>query len=159
MLQKGNSRTFVAIDPGYNGGIAVFSNNKLIKVTKMPVIKAGGKTKLDEVAIRKLFELVRPAHVFIEKAQPYPRQGVVSTANYMLAYGMIIGIVVGMKIPYTLVPPQQWKKNVVGNLKGVKDKGMSILRAKQLFPDIELKRNDDGPAEAALIGYYKIHRH
>jgi crossover junction endodeoxyribonuclease RuvC len=66
---------------------------------------------------------------------------------------MIEGVAAGMRIPYSLVIPQTWKKAL-----GVPaDKNAARARACQLFPNMASKFarvKDDGRAEAALIALF-----
>lgn len=140
-----------SIDVGFSGAIAVFdTNKKSVEVRRMPVIRSNKKDELDETEIRKIIRGVE--HVYIEKATAMPKQGVVSTGRFLMGYGMLRGICAGLGVPYSIVLPQRWKKAVMDGMG--KDKRASVLRAKQLFPDIELGKNDHGKADALLIGFY-----
>jgi hypothetical protein len=69
-------------------------------------------------------------------------------------YGMWIGIVAALEIPYTLVTPQAWKKEL---MQGIKDKDAGRLRAMQLFPAYNewlVRKRDIGRADALLIAEY-----
>ena len=149
----------------------------------LPVVEVGGKRELELVEIRDWLEhdLDAVTHVFIEKAQAMPilekpkkgkkgkkekpkkgkkgkkekpkPQGVVSTGRYMKSFGELIGLCVGLHLPYTLVHPTSWKRALLKDMP--KDKGASIQRALQLFPSLSLPRKKDhGKAEALLIAYY-----
>ncbi len=151
---------YIGIDPGYTGGIAILDEKaQIVELYDMPVI-AVGKTKkeLDGPGIVKILEnysrmiLSQDSHVFIEKCQSMPRQGVVGVGRYMEGYGRLRGICEGLSLPYTLVRPQTWKKEMMPDM-DTKEKGQSIVRAKQLYPDIDLPRKKDhGLADAVLIG-------
>ena len=150
------------IDVGFTGAIAFYHHHPdrrrvAMEVYDMPVIKIkkGKKTsqEIDEPALRKIFAAHKLVHVFIEKAQTMPNQGISSAGRYLCGFGILRGICVGMQIPYTLVPPQRWKKIMMPGMP--KDKGQSIVRVKQLFPlqDLPLK-NDHGKSDAILIACY-----
>jgi crossover junction endodeoxyribonuclease RuvC len=152
----------VGIDPGNLGAIAILDKNDGDVVYDMPtfVTTGSGKTKkgntkkhtmLDENEIRKI--LSRPCidHVFIEKSQSMPGQGSSSTFNYACSYGIIRGICVGLELPYTLIHPATWKRSMMKDMD--KSKDASIIRAKQLFPKVDIGKKD-GRAEALLIAVY-----
>ena len=68
-------------------------------------------------------------------------------------YGLWIGILATLEIPYTTVRPAQWKKAFSLG----KDKEASRLRAMQLYPgaDPRLKKHHDR-AEALLLASYGL---
>jgi hypothetical protein len=49
-----------------------------------------------------------------------------------MGYGMWIGILAALHIPYTLVTPNRWKKEMMAGMG--KEKEASCVRAAQLFP-------------------------
>ena len=151
------SKLIVGIDPGMSGAIAVLAvpEFSVIFLEDLPVVEVGGRKELELVEIRDWLEddIDSVAHVFIEKAQAMPGQGITSTGRYMKSFGELIGICVGLHIPYTLVHPTSWKRALLKDMS--KGKGASIHRALQLFPSLSLPRKKDhGKAEALLIAYY-----
>lgn len=154
----------VGVDNGFSGAIACIDahEHRCVELLKMPIInkKAGG-SDLDETQIRDIlrkFKDVGEVHVYIEKAQVMPKQGLVSSGRYMESHGIVRGICVGLGIPYTITHPQRWKKKMLEGMG--KDKSSSIIRVKQLFPSVCLrssdrcKKDDDNMAEALLIAEY-----
>lgn len=148
---------YIGIDPGFTGGIAVLDKDAaIIELEDMPVIKVGKKNELDGPEIVNILTNARvlaKCHVFIEKCQSMPGQGIASTGRYMEGYGRLRGICEGLSLPYTLVHPKTWKKIMMPDM--LKEKGQSIIRVKQLYPDIDLPRKKDhGKSDAVLIGRY-----
>jgi crossover junction endodeoxyribonuclease RuvC len=154
--------SIIGIDPGMTGGIAFLSNDGSIAVYQMPVMELSGKGKtrrrIDIGDLIKKFDTFchpQVSHVFIEKAQSMPGQGVASVFGYGVSYGIILGAVGALKIPITEVTPQAWKKVMLAGMdKSSKD--ASRLRAKQLWPDSNDfgRKKDEHVAEAALIAEY-----
>jgi len=147
----------IGIDPGFTGAITVLDEKSdIIELYDMPVIPVGKKTELDGPKIAKILanaELYSKCHVFIEKCQSMPGQGVVGVGRYMEGYGRIRGIVEGLSMPYTLVQPRNWKKEMMPDMG--KEKGQSIVRVKQLYPNLDLPRKKDhGKADSVLIARY-----
>ena len=140
----------VGIDIGLKGAIASIDSNKPkdVMIWDMPLIE---KT-IDIVELKDIMYSLRDSHVFVEKAQPMPKQGVVSMFNYGKTYGIVLGVLSALEIPYTLVTPQAWKKEVLSSME--KDKVASIIRCQQLYPHLKFKKTDHGKAEALLIAYY-----
>lgn len=145
------------IDPGFSGAICVLDREKTspLFLGDMPVLQVGDKRELDAGRVKTILQTYPPEHVYIEKAQSMPGQGVSSTGRYMASWGMIVGVCVGLGIKYTLVPPQTWKKAMMQGM--AKEKDASIARAKQLYPGVEfLRKKDHGLAEALLIAEYGL---
>jgi len=121
----------------------------------MPTVKRNNKIELNEEEIFKLIleKATLIKHAVIEKAQAMPKQGTVSMFRYGVAYGFIRGLLKTMRIPYTLIHPKTWKKEMMPDMG--KDKGASILRVQQLFPTTELTRKKDhNIADAILLAEY-----
>jgi crossover junction endodeoxyribonuclease RuvC len=145
------------IDPGLTGAIAFIEHDKVCSVEKVPVskIKEGKTVKryLDCFTILYLLHKHNPTHVFIEKQQSMPRQGVSSTFRTGFGYGLYIGMLIAADYDYTIVTPREWKLHY-----GLSsDKDMSRKKASEIFPDAShlwRQKNQDGLAEAALIAHF-----
>jgi Holliday junction resolvasome RuvABC endonuclease subunit len=150
------------IDPGLSGGLAFFDNEtKTIHAEKAPIFTLKTKTKtkrfLDMWTLMALLEDHDPDHVFIEKQQPMPRQGLVSTFATGMGYGVYLGLLVSGGFKYTEVQPRIWKKD----LGCTSDKDQSRMRASELMPNgsyLWRQKNQDGLAEASLIAYWGIYK-
>jgi hypothetical protein len=71
----------------------------------------------------------------------------------MKNYGILLGICAGLQIRCTEIAPASWKRRVMSGMG--KDKGASIIRARELYPEIRLNRvKDHGKADALLVGWY-----
>ncbi len=143
----------MGIDPGLGGAVAVLDTEAC--VVDVPVIKVGTKREYNVPVMAKLVYGWEPDHIYIEKVHSMPKQGVASSFNFGMGFGLWLGIIAALGIPYTLVTPQRWKgKMMDGQRRG---KGDARLRATQLFPELagSLTRvKDDGRAEALLIAAY-----
>lgn len=153
----------IGIDPGLTGALAMFDTAGNVLVTAdMPhvtvTVNKKARKRLNEAALAQALrsmvgdELV---HVFIERVNAMPRQGVASSFAFGMATGVVRGIVAGMSLPLTEFTPVEWRK-----LAGVRgrggDKGQSLTRAAQLFPAVAStfeKAGHHNRAEAALIAY------
>lgn len=144
----------IGIDPGKEGAIAILGS-QAIELRDCPMMGKG----IDALGIVALFAQHKEngSFVAIEKAQSMPGQGVVSVFNYGLGYGLYLGVLSALKIPFQEVHPQAWKKEfgLIG-----KGKDESIRMARQLFMDspevlekLQFKK-DHGRAEALLIAEY-----
>jgi hypothetical protein len=141
----------VGIDPGKSGGIAFYG--EAVTVFPMP-------DNLTDLAVHFDTHKNSIDHVFLEKAQPMPKQGVVSVYGYGHHNGAIEGILSAYFIPYTLVKPQTWMKVMhAGADSGLDTKGKSVQVCRRLFPGVDLTpgkktKPHDGMAEALLIAEY-----
>ena len=148
--------TICGIDPGLSGAIALIDDDAAVAVFDMPVLelKRGGKTKreVDAHALARL--LAQPiGHAFVEQVGAMPGQGVSSVFAFGKCFGLVLGILVALGVPMTLVPPRSWKTKL--QVPSAKD--AARFRASQLLPQAAhlwpLKKHD-GRAEAALLAFY-----
>jgi len=146
----------IGIDPGITGAVA-FLDEKEIKVVKCPFIRVSGKRLYDE---SKMVEIIclgvakkKKIYAIVEKAQAMPKQGVSSMFNYGYGYGVWIGILSCLKIPFELVSPVKWKRDMLIGIPGSDKKGKSLVAVKRIFPKISYDwiRKDHGLAEALLL--------
>ena len=152
------------IDPGLSGAIAFADGDKLI-VVDMPTLALmrGGKNKreVDAHALARLLTAGNPLeydadacrHAFVEGVHSMPGQGVSGVFALGKGYGIILGILSALAIPYTVVAPRRWKNALA--VPAAKDGARA--RASQLLPHAAnqwpLKKHD-GRAEAALLALY-----
>ena len=90
----------------------------------------------------------------IERVLSMPKQGVLSTFKFGVAYGMARAAVVALAIPYVLVTPGKWKRHF-----GLtSDKELSRAMAIRLWPGAGCfrRKRDDGRAEAALLALWGV---
>ena len=151
---KGVAVSFIGIDPGKKGGIAIIDEG-FVNAVPMPL---AGK----DIDARRLASLLstmpidRPA-VVIEKVHSMPKQGVASTFTFGTGFGILIGICAALGYPMALVTPQTWKAEI---LKGTKrDKNAAIAFARMTFPMVDLipagcRTISDGLADALCLAEY-----
>jgi len=137
------------IDPGAKGGIAFLGLTMLITY---PMGEAW--------ELVNILELHAPAHVFVEKARPMPSQGVTSMFTFGRGYGEILGILIALKIPHTLVIPRTWQKVMHLGIGGDQPKVKSEIASRQTWPchnwlgSPRCRKAHDGMIDAALIAEY-----
>lgn len=151
----------IGIDPGAAGAVAIIEqvSGKLISVFEMPAVhlETGGKSKR-RVAPYLLAEELRlfnvdGARAIVEQVGAMPGQGVSSMFAFGQAFGLACGVLAGMGIPFELVTPAKWKRDLKVNA----GKDGSRALASTLWPTQagEFKRvKDDGKAEAALLAHW-----
>ena len=148
----------IGIDPGLSGAVAVLAaDGTLVALCDTPVLTLStSRGSRQEYDVPGLVALLAPyagpsAHVILEEAQSMPGQGVRSMFTVGMGFGLWLGILAAVGLPYTRVRPQVWKRTLgLG-----KDKEQARLRAQQLYPGADLRRKKDhGRAEALLLAHY-----
>lgn len=167
------NRVYLGIDVGSKGFIT---------------LNTGSEFKFYSIADNDIYQL---SDIFRDIKNEYPNVVCVmelihaifgSSAKATFAFGEINGILKGLlmanKIPYHLVPPKTWQKEMWDNKdlvvsyktmtvkgkdiskKDVNTKQTSINAAKRIFPHIDLrktercKKNDDNKADSLLLAEY-----
>lgn len=145
----------IGIDPGKKGGIAVLNERGEIEGSVVMPELAEGVADVLEVFTK--FK----THVYLEKAQAMPKNGVCAMFNYGVHFGELRGILVTYKIPHTLVAPATWTKSMhQGTPTNLKAKARSHMAARRLFPNADLMATErskvphDGLIDALLIAEY-----
>ena len=148
--------SLIAIDPGsVSGALAVFphGNGRDTYATDIAVVDK----QVDAASLHHILIQIKPDACVIEKAQPFPKQGVTGVFNYGVAFGLIRGVLASHGVPVHYVSSPVWKKSL--GLIG-KDAEASREMAIRLYPgaskDLNLKRHHNR-AEALLIGHWFLH--
>lgn len=155
------SRTYIGIDPGSSGGIAIIRPDG--RSSAFPTPYCDGD--YDEGAMRELLDMAidegRPMPcAIIERVHSMPSQGVASMFSFGAGYGLWRGMCAAMRIPYRLVPPQTWQKVMLAGEDKSDKKAASVRVARRLFPDVSLRKSErgrvdhHGMADALLIAEY-----
>ena len=155
---------FIGIDTGVSGGlICMTSSGNILKKDVMPVIKIGNKNKIDPHALASWFKDYPLEHiriVAIEEQRPMHKMGEVATFGMGRGYGIIEGVVATLELPYEIVRPVDWQREMFRGLPKGKTKDLSRQKAKQLFPSEDFRRTSkckiahDGLCDALLISEY-----
>ncbi len=100
--------TVAGIDPGISPAICI-RHRKNIDLLRFECDRK--HRRFDEQAVRAFLTGVEC--VAIEQVGAMANQGISSTAAFMSAWGVLRGICVGLDIPYRLVTPSVWKRDVL----------------------------------------------
>lgn len=145
-------KKIIAIDPGKNGGIAVYSVDKCraIEVVKMPDTPQG--------LLRLLRIYCFNSVCYLEKVQGLPGMSASSMFNFGKGYGQLEMALLSCKIPTVSVTPQKWQKSLQLGNKGNKSttewKNKLKVKSEQLFPYVG--RITLATSDALLILQYAI---
>lgn len=94
-----------------------------------------------------------------------------STFGFGVCKGYLLGLLTANRIPYHLIPPKEWQKEIWSNAdkvtryktdggKMTDTKGTSINACKRIFPDIDLRKTtkgkkiDDNKVDSILMSEY-----
>ena len=152
----------LGIDPGLKGGITLYHPDG-ITALRTPVleteyVKKGKKAKRNIMDLESICDILSNeniAHAYLEQVNAMPGQGVTSMFRFGQNMGQWEGLLAGLRIPVSLVRPQEWKKyhKLIG---GEKENSFELVQS--LFPDnteeFKFKRADEGRAESTLIAMY-----
>lgn len=152
---------YLGIDPGLDGGVALLDGEtNELTLFKTPVI--GGK----EYDIQEMKNILlriqgKKASATIENQISMPGQGLTSTLQTGKGFGIWLGLLAGLNVPYQVVSARQWQNRLFTGVKSTLDtKDKSITVAKRLFPHADFRKSEratvanDGLTDAANIAEY-----
>ena len=150
---------FVGIDPGKNGAIAILAETGEVLLTStFPMI--GNDYDLYRFS-EFLNQIPKNSHTVLEDVQPNPRGS--NKSNWTFSRGKTIwemGLVM-QRVPFTMVAPRTWQKEIHKGTSTVKDpKIRSLLAVQRIFPGTSLKKNSksgvvhDGIVDALCLAEY-----
>lgn len=168
-----SSICIIAIDPattvayayaGYNTINGLWSLQGHGEINKLQVKTNSGRNKsvVDATSFVEVLDSLKSSYQqvvsVIEEVHAMPafggggkkKQGIVSTATFMRALGVIEGVLIAKGIARHYVHPVAWKRK----LKVTSDKSSSLYKASLIYPNVKFKTHNI--AEAALILYYFI---
>ena len=102
---------YMGIDPGDKGGIACLRGSQ-IKCIPMPgrSMQESGNELIN--CIQVITEGRQNVICVLEQAQSMPGQGIVSTFNYGVGYGILRGILISLNISTKMVASTPWKRKM-----------------------------------------------
>jgi hypothetical protein len=172
---KEKELTFVGIDPGINGSVAVSLPDGCIKTFIMPTITKKLKDKrkkvIDHVGLRDFFKSLKTNHeqfyVVVEKQQAMSKQGVKQGVSAMvtlgIGYGALLQVLTDFEIPFEVVRAQEWQKEFGIANGDTKVQALEVCQG--LFPNLNLLATKKsrvphkGIVDAVLIMQYGIRKH
>src|SRR4051812_10470023 len=161
--------TFVGIDPGLDGGIAMIYPDGNVDARVAPVASAAksGKRVFDRGTMWAILRATTPAFAAIEKVSAAPmhgrQQGTTSMFSFGVGFGLWLGMLEALGIEYVEADPRRWKKAVLGGTK--KDKAAATWYAQKVFPGVSLLATPrcrvphDGIADALCLAEYARREH
>lgn len=148
----------LGIDPGHTGALALLElrvsrAQPEMEFLDMPTaLAAANRAQVVEAVLADAIRRMRPEHAIVELVHSMPKQGVASTFAFGMAYGAVRGVLAGLNIPITAMPPPMWRRLV--QLPVGADKDAARARAAELFPEFAYHfafKKYSGRADAALM--------
>jgi crossover junction endodeoxyribonuclease RuvC len=160
--EEGTCLIYVGIDPGLTGAIAILKGKKITFIdTPTELVKRNTSRRVYNPVVMAAYVhdiltmTKHGVHVGIERQSAMPGQGVSSMFSIGMGYGLWMGIIAAAGIPYTIIEPRAWKKELMQGMG--KEKGASVIRLCQLYPsvakDLKLKKHHNR-ADAGMIAEY-----
>lgn len=168
-----NDKCYMAIDPGSKGFIVTQCNGEFSFYS----IEDNDLYQLSEI-MAKIRNTYSNLVCVIEDVHSVFGSSAKSTFNFGFNKGYLIGLLAANKIPYVLVQPKTWQREIWTNpdmvvnykkvtikdkeitKKEVDTKNTSINAAKRLFPHIDFRKSercknlDDNKVDATLMSEY-----
>lgn len=173
-------KTYIGIDPGSIGFVtALFPNGNK---------EFYSVDENDDLALGRILKSIkdRSSEVSACMEQIHALFGASASSTFKFGeiFGLLKGLLIANEIPYVLVPPKEWQKEIwihqdeiyVSKVRKVKDKTTgeptyqtvkavdpkptSINAARRLFPSVDLRKNDrckkidDNKVDSLLIAEY-----
>ena len=137
---------FIGIDPGNSGGICVISHSTSI-CTKCP------DTVADMVCLAKaMIDIDTNPICVIESVHSMPGNSGRSMFTFGTNYGMWLGILASLQIPYMQASPMKWMKHYGPRPKDKKARKNHLKHlAQQRYPQLPITL---ATADAVLIAHY-----
>jgi Holliday junction resolvasome RuvABC endonuclease subunit len=151
----------LGVDPGVHGALVVLDTDTdtLAAVEDMPIVSVkrtsarGQSNLISESHLAGLVSVLSPDVAWIERVHAMPKQGVTSSFNFGLGFGLVLGVLAASKVPFFLVSPTEWKRE----FRLGPDKQQARILASRRFPHSAMafaRVRDDGRAEAALLAVF-----
>lgn len=171
-------KTFIGIDPGAKGFItAIFPDGRM----KFAAIADMTEQELFEF-LRSIKDMSEQVTAVMEDVHPLFGSSAKSTFSFGEIKGLLRGLLIAGRVPYTLVPPKTWQKEIWNTpdvvsspevvhrkdgdvkVRRVDTKATSINAARRLFPDVDLRKSerskkpDDNKVDSLLMAEYARRR-
>ena len=158
---------YIGIDPGLSGGIAYLNEEGIAQVWTMPILTIGTKKEINIKVLSSWLKVNAYActMVGVETQHAMPKQGVSSMFKIGKGYGIILGILSALEIPFTEVRAGEWQKVMFAGYPKENTKDLSKKIAQQLYPAVDFKATSrctnlhDGMTDAILIATYIKQKH
>ena len=162
----------IGIDPGKTGFITIIHGNDSPMYIAIPLVAKQLDLSSLAVIFYDLHKTNNIIHCVLEDVHAMFGSSAKSTFTFGYVCGVIEALLVANRIPYTKVAPKKWQKQMWEGIPLIKKpstsgkthvtdtKAMSLLAAKRLFPNEDLratirsKNPHDGKIDSLLLAEY-----
>jgi hypothetical protein len=158
--------TYVGIDNGITGAVAIILPDGLAQVTPVPVRKVGADTRIDARVLWEIFLALPNPHIVFEIGQKQPAFGVKGNYANGRSHGVLETLVELRGCPYRPVNPKDWQKDAFAGLRGwdMDTKAAAFEFCRRTFPTVSLLptprcvKPNDGMADALCMAWWAKNR-
>lgn len=143
-------KCIMGLDPGVSGAVAFYFPDQRAGISAYDVPVVG--KEIDAAALYDLIINYNPDLAVLEIVHAMPKQGVSSSFNFGMSYGIAKGVIGSIKIPTINVAPTKWKRHF--GLSADKEQARALAISTWPFSDHFRRKKDNGRAEAALLALY-----
>lgn len=154
---------YLGFDPGKKGYLCLY--NASYSGYKHYPLFDGNRLNREMLEVLEKLSKTYTMMAVVEQVHSMPHQGVASTFSFGTNYGMILGALEAIGIPYTTVTPGKWQKTICEAVdKASNTKQMHYNAARRLFPNMDFRRSercktyDDNKVDATLICEYGVRK-
>jgi len=153
---------YIGIDPGKKGSVTRIDPKGKITVVPTPLLDKdyhiGGMVDiLKDFSVEydeRDFPKDDESFCIIERSQAMPGQGVVSMFEFGRGYGIWLGILETLEIPYQIIHSRTWTKQMLKGAPG-EGKARAVSVASRLFPEWKPKLKKEWEyADSILLAEY-----
>lgn len=145
---------FIGIDPGASSGAYA-----LIGSDGVPTFTSNFTCWKDVGAFLKQFENQTQVLVALEKVNANPVRGAKACFTFGENFGGWQALLQVFNIPYILVPPPRWQKELLGTFPKGESKKRAYSFATKRWPSMNLLVKQDGVIDALCIALYARKEH
>lgn len=159
---------YIGIDPGLSGGIAFLEQQQATRMMPFATPTIAGKD-YDIQAMKQMLQQWKDTDSLfctIENQISMPGQGLTSTLTTGKGFGIWLGLLAGLEVPFQVISAKQWQNKLfTGTSPKLDTKARSEIIAKRLFPTADFRKSDrarkahDGLTDAACIAEYGRRTH
>lgn len=144
---------YVGVDPGATGSIAMIDGQEITFVDWSNVIQ--DIDAFFSYIARPTLEPTTKFIIGVEEQRPFGHEGRKSLWSFAMNYAAYIHLLNLYRLEYKLIPPKTWRNYFnLDKIRLTDTKKISYLKAKSLYPGIDVKTKSSGRADALLIAHY-----
>jgi len=163
-MKKKPGLCVLGVDPGNEGAFVLTDGEKFLETFPMPILTEGKTKRIFFQGVYNLLLEIGPAQIFLERAVPMA-MGSKGAFSYGRGFEAIIIAIELAAVPYTLVEPQKWAREMCAGIRtDLRPKARSLIAARRLYPQLvgklpvtpRSKKIHDGCIDALLVAGYGL---